>query len=193
MAKPRHKPLLDLYAALLHLYPASFRHQFRGEMLATFSDILEDRGRRCAFLVVLCELIPSLLREHLDDSSSFVFSIRLLLCALPPLGIYFAIVFHTQKFDELALFTFWLICILAALWQTRCRGRECLLRTMIASVVGMLFPLAIINLYQPMLPSFASLAVPFAMLAVTVGLIFAAYARLVMEGISVTSCRSAIS
>ena len=58
---------------------------------------------------------------------------------------YLAIVSHTQKFEELVLFTFWLICILTALWQTRCRGRECLVRTMVCSVVGMLLPLAIIK------------------------------------------------
>ncbi len=184
MPNPRHKPLLDLYAGLLHLYPADFRRQFRREMLTTFSDVLQDRGRRCGFFLIICDLIPSLLREHFDDPSSFIFSIRLLLCCLPPLGIYFAIVSHTQNFEELALFTFWLICILTALWQTRCRGRECLIRTMVCSVVGMLLPLAIINVYQPMFPSFLSLAVPLAILAMTVGLTFAAFARLMMEGIS---------
>ncbi len=193
MANPRLKPLLDLYAALLHFYPASFRRAFRREMLTTFSNILEDRGRRCGLFIILCELIPSLLREHLDDPSSLIFSIRLLLSALAPLGIYFAIVSHAQKFDELALFTFWLICILTALWQTRCRGRECLIRTMLSSVVGMLLPLAIINFYQPLLPSFLSLAAPLAVLAMTIGLIFGAYARLIMEGLSFTSSRSAIS
>jgi len=190
MSNPRHKPLLDLYATLLRLYPASFRRQFRQEMLTTFSDVLEDRGRRSGLFLILCELIPSLLREHLDDPASLIFSIRALLCALPPLAIYFAIVSHAKTFDEIALFTFWLICILAAFRQTGCRGRECLIRTVVLSVVGMLLPLAIINLYQPMIPGFLSLAAPFAVLAITIGLIFAAFARLIMEGISFRSCRS---
>jgi len=57
--------------------------------------------------------------------------------------------------------------------------------------VGMLLPMAIINLYQPMIPGFLSLAIPFAVLAATVGLIFAAVARLVMEGLTFKSIRSA--
>jgi hypothetical protein len=191
MSNPRHKPLLDLYAALLHLYPASFRRQFREQMLTTFSDILDDRGRRSGLFLILCELIPSLLREHLDEPASLIFSIRALLCALPPLAIYSAIVSHAKSFDEIALFTFWLICILTAFRQTGCRGRECLIRTMAFSVVGMLLPLAIINLFQPMFPGFLSLAAPFAVLAITIGLIFAAFARLIMEGLSLKSTRSA--
>ena len=61
---------------------------------------------------------------------------------------------------------------------------------MLASVVGMLLPLALINTYQPMLPSFINLVAPLTVLALTVGLIFATYARLVMEGLAFTSARS---
>jgi len=159
-------------------------------MLATFADLLDDRGPLVASSLILREFCSTLFREHLDDPASLAHLIRVLLCPLPPVVIYATVLGHVRNFEEFAFFTFWLICILASFWQTRCRGRECLVRTMLASVVGMLLPLALINIYQPMHPSFVSLVAPLTVLALTVGLIFATCARLVMEGLAFTSARS---
>jgi len=193
MPDRKHKLLLALYAALLHLYPANFRRQFGQEMLAAFADTRDERGLVAALSLLIGDLLPTLLREHLEDSSSLVFIIRALLCALPPLILYTVAVAHVQNIDEFALLTFWLICIFAAYWQTGCRGRACLLRTMIASVGGMLFPLWLISFYQPMFPGFISLAAPLGVLAMTVGLILAALARLAMEGLSFRSTQMVVS
>ena len=57
------------------------------------------------------------------------------------------------------------------------------MRTMGASVLGMLLPLALINFYQPMTPGFFSLAAPLGLLAMTIGLILGVFARLIMEGL----------
>ena|SRR6266850_1983906 len=190
MSDSKRQPLLGLYAALLHLYPSNFRREFGQQMLVAFSDLLDDRGPVLASSIIFREFVSTLFREHLDDPASIAHFIRALLCPLPPVVIYSAVLAHVRNFEEFAFFTFWLICILASFWQTRCRGRECLVRAMLASAVGMLLPLALINTYQPMLPSFISLAAPLAVLALTVGLIFATCARLVMEGLAFTSARS---
>ena len=58
-----------------------------------------------------------------------------------------------HSFDEYFLSTSWTLCILASLYLTRCRGRRCLVRTTLASVLGMLLPMTIINLHHPMDPS----------------------------------------
>jgi hypothetical protein len=191
MAILKNKPLVALYAALLHLYPSSFRRRFGQEMLAAFSDLLNDFGPLPAISVLLREFLRSLFREHSDDPSSLVFAIRALLCPLPPMILYAIVLANVRDFDEFFFFTFWLICILASFWQTGCRGRAFLARTMLASLLGVLFPLALINLYHPMIPGLISLATPLALLAVTVGLIFAAYARVIMEGLTFKSIREA--
>jgi hypothetical protein len=142
MLDSKRQPLLGLYAALLHLYPSSFRRQFGQQMLAAFSDLLDDRGPLLASSIILREFLFTLFREHLDDPASLAHFIRVLLCPLPPVAIYTAVLAHIRNFEGFALFTSWLICILASFWQTRSRGRDCLVRTMLASVVGMLLPLA---------------------------------------------------
>jgi hypothetical protein len=190
MHNRKHNALLAIYAALLHLYPSNFRRQFGMDMLDTFSDLMHHRGPLLASSLILREFFSTLFREHLDDPASLARLIRLLLCLLPPLAIYAAVLAHIRNVEEFAFFTFWLICILVSFWQTRCRGRECLVRTMLMSVVGMLLPLAFINTYQPMLPGFFSLAGPLAVLGLTVGLIFSTYARLVMEGLALKTNRS---
>jgi len=176
--------LLAVYAALLRLYPLSFRRQFGAEMLETFSELLNYHGPVVASLLILREFFPTLLREHLDDPSSIGRLIRGMLCPIPVLIIYAASIARVENVEEFALSTFWLICILAAFWNTGCRGVECLLRTMGASVLAMLLQLALINGYQPMIPGFLSLAVPFGLLSMTVGLVLAVLARLIMEGIN---------
>ena len=183
MDNRQHHPLLCIYAALLRLYPPDFQQQFGQDMLATFSQVLEGRGGLSAALLILRELLPTLFREHLDDPANLVRVIRWMLAAVPALLIYAAAVGRVQHVEEFILSTFWLMCILTAFWKSGCRGRICLRRTMAASVLGMLLPLALINWYQPMSPGFFSLAGPFALLAMTLGLILAVFARLIMEGI----------
>src|SRR5258706_8137654 len=108
MAISKKKPLVALYAALLHLYPSSFRRKFGGEMLAAFSDLLNDLGALSALSVLLREFLPSLFREHSDDPSSLIFAIRALLCPLPPMILYAIVLAHVRAFDEFFFFTFWL-------------------------------------------------------------------------------------
>jgi hypothetical protein len=177
-------PLLSVYARLLRLYPPEFQRQFSDEMLETFSQILADQGPLAALLMILSELFPTLLHEHLDDSENLSRLIRRMLCPIPALILYAIAVRRVQHLEEFVLCTFWLICLLAALWKSGCRGRVCLLRTMGASILGMLLPLALINSYQAMTPGFFSLAVPIGLFAMTIGLILGLFARLIMEGLS---------
>jgi hypothetical protein len=183
MHEPRLQFLLSIYAGLLHLYPSDFRRQFGADMLDTFTDLLEQHGPVLASLLILREFIPTLLREHLDDPANLSRLIRQTFCPLPALILYAAAVSRVQHVEEFALITFWLICILSSFWNTGCRGRICLARTAAASVVGMLLPLALISTWQPMIPGLLSLAFPVVLLAMTVGLILAALARLTMEGV----------
>ena len=176
--------LLSIYAALLRLYPPSFQQQFGREMLETVSNVLEQQGAGAASLLVLRELIPTLLREHLDDPANLAALVRRMLCPLPALLIYSAAIARVQRMEEFVLSTFWLICMLSAFWRSGCRGRVCLMRSMAASVVGMLLPLGLISSYQAMTPGFFSLAAPLGLLAMTVGLILGVFARLIMEGLN---------
>ncbi len=159
-------------------------------MLSDFAEILEHRGGIAACALVVRELPSTLLREHLDDPTAMKFLLRLFLGAIPPLAIYTAALSRAARVEEIVLITFWTLCILAALLKTRCRGLSCLVRTMLASIAGLLLPLAFINSYQPMTPGLSTLLIPLSMLALTIGLIFAAYARLVMEGLVVKNSRT---
>ena len=180
--RSRH-PLLSIYAALLRLYPSDFRQQFADEMLETFSRVLDEQGPLFASLLILRELLPTLFREHLDDPANLNRLIRRMLCPIPAMILYATSIARVQHIEEFALSTFWLICILASFWKNGCRGRVCLIRTVTASVMGMLFPLALINAWQSMSPGFFSLVVPVALRATTLGLILGLLARLTMEGI----------
>src|ERR1043165_2893070 len=99
--------LLALYSILLRLYPASFRNQFGQEMLDAFSEVLEGRGTLAAFSLLMSDLLPTLLREHLEDCSSILLAIRGLLCLLPPIALYALVLAHIQNLDEFGLITFW--------------------------------------------------------------------------------------
>src|SRR5688500_1920600 len=99
--------LLAVYAMLLRLYPASFRRQFGAEMLETFSELLNCHGPVAASLLILREFLPTLLREHLDDPSSVGRLIRGMLCPIPALMIYAALVARVVNVEEFALSTFW--------------------------------------------------------------------------------------
>jgi hypothetical protein len=191
MSHSNHKPLVTLYAALLHLYPANFRRQFAAEMLDTFNDLLHHHGPLLASSTVLRELPPTLLREHLDDPTTLSHVLRLIFSPLPAIALYIAALTRIQKIEELFVFTCWTLSILAALYLTRCRGLDCLLHTTLASILGLLLPLAFINTWQPMHPGLISLAPPLTILALTVGLILSSYARLIMEGFAFTSSSKA--
>src|SRR5262245_56455339 len=61
----------DVYRALLWCYPASFRHEYGGEMVGTFSAQLRDarrrRGRLAAawiWIATVLDLFPTALQEH---------------------------------------------------------------------------------------------------------------------------------
>src|SRR3954469_23085776 len=127
MDTPKTHPPLTVYTMLLHLSPASFRRQFAAQMLETFADLLHDRGPFLAVLLIVREFIPTLIREHFDDRSSFWYLIRFLICLLPPLAIYAFALRNAHSFDEYFLSTSWALSILASLCLTRCRGRRCLL------------------------------------------------------------------
>ena len=183
MDERRQHPLLSIYAALLRLYPSDFRRNFEQEMLQDFSQVLDERGPLDASLLVCREILPTLLREHLDDPANLLGLIRWMLAAIPALLVYAFAIGRVQHVEEFVLSTFWLICILVAFWKTGCRGRIFLVRTVAASTVGTLLPLALINAWQTISPGFFSLATPFGLLAMTIGLILALLARLIMEGI----------
>src|SRR5688572_6458591 len=127
----RRQPLLAGYAALLHVYPPTFRRQFGQQMLSDSAEILEHRGGIAACALVVRELPSTLLREHLDDPTAMTFLLRLLLCSIPPLAICTAALSRAARVEEFALITFWTLCILGALVKTRCRGPSCLVRTML--------------------------------------------------------------
>src|SRR4051812_14990693 len=101
MTDPRHKALLALYGAMLRLYPANFRREFGQEMLAAFGDAIDERGPVAALSLLISDFVPSLLHEHLEDSSGVVFAIRALLCAFPPLALYAAAIARVGKMEEL--------------------------------------------------------------------------------------------
>src|SRR6185503_21057072 len=97
--RPQH-PLQSLYAGLLHLYPPEFQRQFSDEMLETFSQVLTENGPLAALLMILRELIPTLVHEHLDDPANLSRLIRRMLCPIPALILYALAVRRVQHIEE---------------------------------------------------------------------------------------------
>ena len=56
---------MRLYRLLLRLYPASFRHEYGGEMAAVFGERLRDAGGPVARAAVMAGAIPDVLRNAL--------------------------------------------------------------------------------------------------------------------------------
>lgn len=189
------------YERLLALYPPAFRNRFGPEMADAFEQILQERiaadGPRGVFLawrMVLRELIPTLFSQLASEyagafqkhcqAGRLGASLRIVAAAAPPL-VGWALLFRfSQRLDEMVVITLWLSGVAIGLLMTRARGPASLWAAVACGVAGLIVPM----LGSWLLPW--SIDVPLAALPLltavgcTAALVLAAYARLIIEGIT---------
>jgi hypothetical protein len=184
---------LWLYSAILLLYPRRFRRQFGQQMIVVFERLLENEPFgpwRC----VLIELVPTLVREHVDAaleslrrgfrSSRLRVALRVTMAALLPVGSYVVLLGWTvSRADVIALTTCFALMVAGIVWA-RGRGWACSGGAMIGAIAAVGLIVAVTGFTENTNPNIILVAPLLAAAAATVALILATYVRLMIEGVS---------
>jgi hypothetical protein len=181
-----------LYSLVLRLYPRAFRNAFGNSMTDMFERLLSDQikcnGSSGAFDVwrtVLAELLPTIIRAHVDEAfrAPFPPPVRIAFAAALPIVAYGAAIRFSTTTDQYVVLTLWLILLTAAVLLARGRGWRCTLNAAVASAVGILLP-ALNDVFNGRMPAESFRVVPLLVAAAaTIGLIFSVYVRLFIEGV----------
>lgn len=178
---------IQCYRLLVRLYPRRFRAEFGREMIETFSEMLRDRvdqqGRRGALWAWFCiakELVPSLIREHMDAFSPG----RIVGPAgavFVPAAVYAALLQQINDAGQQLILATWLACTGIGIAIARGRGTRCICNAIVGSSAAIAGVFAI----SPAPVGPGPLVIIPLMLAVgaTLALVLSTYVRLMIEGI----------
>jgi hypothetical protein len=193
---------IRVYRALVRLYPAKFREEFGEEMEAAFARLLEeqpDRGRGFFVLtrpwrIVLIELVPTLLREHVSAASEAGETglrsprlrkvVRFALASLLPAAGYVTLLGWTLRGREVFLLTMFFLLTGSGMMLARGRGWACSVGAVIGAMLAVALFVVVTGLTEVTNPNIILLTPLLAATAGTLALILATYVRLVMEGVS---------